>query len=336
MSPRRARMVACAAVLIFARNALGESPAQGPLPVDPAKVVGADQCARCHQAEVQQWLRTAHFATFDTLHRTPQAKQIAERLGERSIKRSALCTQCHYTQQQQEQRLRVVAGVSCESCHGAAADWLTIHADYGGEGVTRETESAEHRAARVAESIARGMNNPHNIYLIARQCYACHTAPNELLVNTGGHVAGSADFELVAWSQGSVRHNFLRGGGNTNLTPSQAELRVMFVVGALTGLEYSLRAVATATVKSTFGITSAQRAARLKRRLHEIQERINDPLLQRALDAVATVELRLNNATAITAAADEVGKTAYEFAARADGQQLAAVDPLLPAPSQYR
>jgi len=332
----RASMLACVVLFVSIHSARGEHSATSPLTVDPAKVVGADQCARCHQAEVQQWIKTAHFTTFDSLHRTPQAKQIAERLGERSIKRSALCTQCHYTQQQQEQRLRVVAGVSCESCHGAAADWLTLHADYGGEGTTRETESAEHRATRIAESISRGMNNPHNMYLIARQCYGCHTTPNERLVNSGEHVAGSADFELVAWSQGSVRHNFLRGDGSTNPTPSPDELRVMFVVGVMTDLEYSLRAVAAATVKATFGITSAQRAARMKRRLHEIQKLLHDPLLQRALDAVATVELRLGNAEAITSAADEVGRAAYEFAARAERQHLAAVDPLLPAPAQYR
>ena len=203
-------------------------------------------------------------------------------------------------------------------------------------GITRATESAEHRAKRVKDSIAQGMNNPHNIYLIARQCYDCHTVPNEKLVNVGGHLAGSQDFELVAWSQGMVRHNFVRTGGTTNATLSPEDLRVMYVVGVLTDLEYSLRAVAAATDKATFGVTSAQRAARMKKRLHEIQKLVNDPLLQPALDAVATVELRLGNKEAIIAAADAVGKAAYEFAEQADGKRLAAIDPLLPQPSQYK
>ena len=47
----------------------------------PAKVVGPDQCAKCHQPEVQQWMRTPHFATFDSLHRKPRAKEIADKLG---------------------------------------------------------------------------------------------------------------------------------------------------------------------------------------------------------------------------------------------------------------
>src|SRR5689334_17345139 len=47
------------------------------LPVrDPAKIIGSDQCTKCHQAEMQQWMHTPHFTTFDSLHRLPQAKEI--------------------------------------------------------------------------------------------------------------------------------------------------------------------------------------------------------------------------------------------------------------------
>jgi hypothetical protein len=314
----------------------GAAPAAGPLVPDAAKIVGSDTCAKCHQAEVQQWMTTPHFATFDSLHRNPRAKEIADKLGERSIKRSAVCTQCHYTEQNQGGRTRVVAGVSCESCHGAAAEWISIHADYGGQGVSRESETPEHRAKRVKEAIAHGMNNPHNIYLIARQCYDCHTVPNERLVNVGGHAAGSQDFELVAWSQGMVRHNFLRTGGTANGSPSQNELRVMYIVGVMTDLEYSLRATAAASEKSKFGIESAKRAARMKKRLHEVQKLVNDPLVQPALDAVVAVELRLGNSAAITAAADAIGRTAQEFAETADGEKLTAVDALLPTAAEYR
>jgi hypothetical protein len=316
--------------------AIADEPAFGPQVADPAKIVGSDACAKCHQQEVQQWMRTPHFATFDTLHRLPEAKQIAERMGLRSIKRGEVCTQCHYTEQNQGGRLRVMAGVSCESCHGGAADWVAVHADYGGEGVTKAAESPEHREQRLKESIALGMNNPHNIYLIARQCFDCHTVPHESVVNQGGHLAGSQDFELVAWSQGVVRHNFLRTGGTVNGALSPAELRVMYVVGVLTDLEYSLRAVASATQKATFGTTNAQRAARMKQRLHEVQKLINEPLIQPAIEAVAAVELRLNNKPAILAAADVVGKAAFAFAEQADGNRFAALDPLIPQPAQYK
>jgi hypothetical protein len=110
----------------------------------------------------------------------------------------------------------------------------------------------------------------------------------------------------------------------------------MYVVGVMTDLEYSLRAVATATEKSTFGQTSAKRAARMKKMLLEIQSKTHDPNIAAALDAVATVELRLGNSAAIVAAADEVGKAANDFAEHADGKQLSALDPLIPRSDQYK
>jgi hypothetical protein len=329
-------LLVVAILLMNSREVTAEGTSAGPAVPEAAKVVGPDQCAKCHQAELQQWQQTPHFATFDSLHRKPRAKEIADKLGEKSIKRSPVCTQCHYTLQNQEGRDRVVAGVSCESCHGGALSWLTSHSDFGGAGITRATESPAHREKRVNESVAQGMNNPHNIYLIARQCYDCHTVPNERLVNVGGHQAGSQGFELVSWSQGMVRHNFVRTGGTANATLKPEELRVMYVVGVMTDLEYSLRAAATATEKSTFGMTSAQRAARMKKRLVEIQKAVNDPLIEPALNAVATVELRLGNNDAIIAAADAVSSAAKEFAEKADSQRLASIDSLLPPPSAYK
>jgi hypothetical protein len=117
-----ALVVAIVAIAASCQCVLGEEPGIGPTTPNPQKIVGSDQCAKCHQQEVQQWMQTPHFATFDSLHRTPRAKEIAERLGERSIKRSPMCTQCHYTEQNQGGRMRVVAGVSCESCHGGTVD----------------------------------------------------------------------------------------------------------------------------------------------------------------------------------------------------------------------
>lgn len=314
-----------------------EEPAQhGVLRYNPAKVVGHDACAKCHTQEVLRWMLTPHHTTFDELHRTPAAKEIAARLNLNSIKRNDVCIQCHYTQQQQGQRVRVIAGISCESCHGAAADWLELHADYGGPGITRETEPPAHRQQRRVQSMALGMNNPGNLYQIARECYGCHTVPNEELVNAGGHQAGSTDFELVAWSQGSVRHNFVRSGG-TMATPEAPErLRVMFVVGVMADLEYSLRAVAKATIKAAYAVSSAERAVVMKRRLREIVELVDHPRIDEALEAVATVELRLGNRDALLQAADRISTAAHAFAEEADGGQFAAVDPLLPTPRQYK
>ena len=303
---------------------------------DPTKVVSAAACAKCHTNEVAQWKRTPHYQTYDSLHRLPEAKDIVKRLGLRSVKRNDTCIKCHYTQQQQGIRVRAVSGISCESCHGAAKDWIDVHADFGGPNITAAAETPEHRQQRRNVSIAAGMNNPSNLYLIAKQCYSCHTVPDEKLVNIGGHRAGSHDFELVAWSQGMVRHNFLRGGNLTNAPSTLERIRVMYVVGVMTDLEQSLRATAQATEKATFGKTCATRSARMKHRLREIQIRINDPNVQSALNAVSKVKLTLNNKAAILASADAVGKAANAFATEADGDTLTKIDAMLPHPSQYK
>ena len=134
-----------------------------------------------------------------------------------------------------------------------------------------------------------------------------------------------------------VRHNFVRTGGDTNATLSPEDLRVMYVVGVMTDLEYSLRAVAAATDKATFGVTSAQRAARMKKRLHR------NPKTRERSAAHASARRRVQPSNcdwatrhAIIAAADAVGKAANEFAEHADGKQLAAIDPMLPTPNQYK
>ena len=309
---------------------------QGFVRCDPAKTVGAEACAKCHQNEVNVWQTTPHFATFDSLHRKPEAKAIADKLGLRSVKRNDVCTKCHYTCQEEDGRERIVAGVSCESCHGGARDWIDLHADYGGPNVTKAMESTEHRQQRLAASVAAGMNNPANLYLVARQCLACHTSPDEKLVNVGGHAAGTKDFELVAWSQGMIHHNFLASDGKSLVPSTPERLRVMFVVGVLADLEASLRATAAATEKATYGVTAAQRAAAQKKRLYQIAELTDNPQIEAALAAALEVQLKLNNGPALVVAAETISQAALQFAATADGTTLAALDPLLPPPAAYK
>jgi hypothetical protein len=307
-----------------------------PPQVAPEKVLGVESCAKCHDSEIEVWRHTPHHHTFRDLHRLPEAKAIAQRMGTDSIKQDTTCVQCHYTRQGSAARVKAVSGVSCESCHGAARDWIALHHDYGGPHATRDQESPQHRQARVAASVKAGMRNPHNLYLIARSCFQCHTTPHEALVNVGGHVPGSLDFELVAWSQGSVRHNFVRTNGKQNDLADIDRLRVMFVAGVMTDLEFSLRATALSTQKAHFGITSAKRANTRKKQLEQIQARVRHPLVQQVVDAVSGVRLTLNNKDELLSAADQVSELTYRFAEAADGSQLSAVDSMLPSPQQYK
>ena len=153
------------------------------LAIDPHKVMGVQSCEKCHAAEIQTWKKTPHSETFLTLHRKPEAQQIASKLGIANFKSDSNCIQCHYTMSSSASsnisgvsnnassgHLEAIAGVSCESCHGAAQDWLNVHNDYGGPDATKAQESPEHRLQRLSKSIQLGMRNPVNVYLVAQSC----------------------------------------------------------------------------------------------------------------------------------------------------------------------
>ncbi len=303
---------------------------------DPSKVNTAETCAKCHSNEVQTWKQTPHFQTFEQLSRNPEAKQICSNLGLRSVKRSDVCIDCHFTTKEIDGRVKAIAGVSCESCHGASVDWISIHNDYGGPMATKEDETPEHRAARLDECTSLGMRNTRDLYLIASSCYQCHTVPNERLVNVGGHNAGSEDFELVRWSQGMVRHNFLRTEGEYNAESDSSRLRVMYVVGLIADLEFSTRATANATEKSNYGLKVANRAAKAAVKLYEVQQRIDNSFVQSALESFAGAELRVNNRASLLVIADQIQVAGRRFAMSSDGSELAAMDELLPDPSTYK
>lgn len=304
--------------------------------IDPHKVVGFQSCEKCHASEIQTWKRTPHHETFLTLHRKPEAQKIASKLGITNFKNDSNCIQCHYTMDQVDGRLDAIAGVSCESCHGAAKDWIAVHNDYGGPNITKAQESPDHRRSRFVKSIELGMRNPVNVYLVAQSCYRCHTVPDEQLVNVGGHKAGSLDFELVSWSQGSIRHNFLRADGKANAEETPQRLRTLFVAGMIADVEQSMRATAKATVKADFGVTSAQRTARAIERLKSAQSKLNHPLVGQILEVSQSVPLKLNNQATLEEAAGKIRELGIRFGATVQGEELAAIDPFIPPKNKWK
>jgi len=306
-------------------------------PADPSKVLGNESCVKCHTPALDIWRRTPHAKTFDELHRRPEAKQIAAKLNLRSIKHEGRCVACHYTQQHQPGGdVHAIAGVSCESCHGAAKDWLDLHHDYGGEGLTRLDETPQHRLQRIDASIESGMRNPTNVYLVAQSCLRCHTTADEELVNVGGHSAGSLDFEFVSWSQGTIRHNFVASDGKQNAVRSPEKLRVMFVAGMIAELEASLRATALATEKATYGVTAAKRAARAAARLRSVDEKVDSQTLEQILVVFDAVTLKLNNQIQLDTAADQIAALGYRFAQEETGENFSALDTFIPSPDRYK
>jgi len=211
-----------------------------------------------------------------------------------------------------------------------------MHNDYGGPTVLKSQETAAHKEQRRETAIAQGMRNPSNVYLIARSCLQCHSVPNEKLVNIGGHGAGTLDFELVSWSQGINRHNFLRTDNRSNAENSPEALRVMYVAGQIADLEFSTRATATATERGTYGLTVAQRAANTAVRLQTIQQEIQDPQVERALMAFSRAVLKTNNEAELLAIADEIQQAGIAFAQTADSSSWTALDHMIPTKSQYK
>lgn len=305
-------------------------------PPSPNSVLMVDACVKCHAADVEVWKQTPHSKTFEELHRRPEAKEISRKLGVRSIKYDDRCIGCHYTQKIEDGRNLAVAGISCESCHGAAKGWLDIHHDYGGPNVTRQTETPEHRRQRFAASIAAGMRNPVNAYLVAQSCYRCHSVQDEELVNVGGHSVGSLDFELVSWSQGTIHHKFLDSDGKVNAKSSPERLRVLFVAGMIADLEASLRATSKATVVAEYGVNAAKRAARGAARLKSVAKKVNDPSVNAVIAVYESVRLAVGNEAQLQAAADQIGEHGVRFAAEVDPQTLAPLDSFLPPPDRWK
>ena len=306
-------------------------------PAIPSKVLGNQACVKCHANEVRVWEATPHARTFAELHRRPEAKQIAAKLGLSSIKHDGRCVNCHYTQQTDVTGApHAISGVSCESCHGAAKDWLELHHNYGGEHITRLTESPNHRANRIAQSVAAGMRNPDNVFAVAQSCLRCHTAADEELVNIGGHSVGSLDFEFVAWSQGTVRHNFIRTDGQANQPSSPERTRVMFVAGMIAELEAGLRATSVATQKATYGVTAAKRTARTAARLKSVAAKVSAPELNQIIRIFDSVQLRLNNQAQLVDAANQIAALGFQFAANTDGRTLSPLDAFIPKSDRWK
>ncbi|MCH9765277.1 MAG: cytochrome c family protein, partial [Alphaproteobacteria bacterium] len=213
------------------------SDAFGNVARDPAKVVGPNACAECHKQEVAAWKQSQHFKTFREMPRNSKAKKIAKKMGVRRVKSESLCLNCHFTVQQKTKK-KPISGISCESCHSAAKDWVKLHSGYSGK--TAKTESKSEAQARWKRAESEGMIRPRSLYRLAKNCYGCHVVPQEALVNTGGHKAGSA-FELVSWSQGEVLHNTWHSKGKQNVPANAARKRMLYLVGLGVELEIGLR-----------------------------------------------------------------------------------------------
>lgn len=292
----------------------------GPIPLwhDPSKIVLPTRCAECHRKEYAVWEETGHARGSLVNRGGDEAGGIKERMGVVSMKHESLCVKCHYTGVMDRSTGKPVGatGVSCESCHGAARDWINVHNNYGA-GNTRETEPREHREQRIAESRAAGMLRPDDLYGVVANCYQCHTIPEEQLVNVGQHTVGSTSFEVVGKFD-ELRHNFLHsdfGAGKTENAEIPAQRRrLMYAVGLGVDLEYSLRGVAEATDPAGRYLRAMQRRVYSARNmLSGVGGRGSVPEIQSMLTLVKDLPLEAGQKAKLIGAAEAIRKLNVEM-----------------------
>jgi len=290
--------------------------------IDPAKVLGAENCAECHAPMVEALKLTHHYTTFTTTHQGDAAKQILSKMGIRRMKAESLCVKCHYTSQGSGEAIKTISGISCESCHNAGADWNKVH-------------NNKDDPQRLAKAEKLGMLRPSNYYHVAANCFSCHTVPEEKLANVGGHTAGS-DFELVAWSQGEVRHNLQKSAGKVNEPAPPPGKRMLYIVGRALDLEYGLRGLAKATEAGKYAESMTKRIESAKTKMKEIFNVLKADEIKQILDAADSAQLKISNPQNLNAAADKVAAVARKFSSSHDGATFAAIDPMIPGSDQFK
>lgn len=142
---------------------VGPALADGP---DPSLYVGVKSCKMCHKKpeegeQFDKWLAGPHAKAFERLA-TPEAKEVAAKLGIADPQQSGACLKCHSTAYNFSETLQVADlpvedGVSCESCHGPGAN-------YKKKEIMKDRDQA----------IAGGMIYP----ALEKSCTKCHNDQN--------------------------------------------------------------------------------------------------------------------------------------------------------------
>tara|TARA_R110002049_G_scaffold214120_2_gene385629 strand:- start:17 stop:955 length:939 start_codon:yes stop_codon:yes gene_type:complete len=309
-----------------------------------------ESCRDCHEAEVDAWERTTHATSIEKVIASELTQRLAEgmHLQPDGVVSHASCVRCHFTEESLASSVQITAGVSCESCHGGARDWIDEH-----------NRKSLTRGERVQISRDRGMVHPSSLVDVAKGCFECHVVDDEQLVNRGGHPAMSDDFELYSWYSGEVRHGFLIQNSEKSVKSHTEELqpipearkRMMFVCGKLLHLGHTLRALALCSdppvdksglpirLKSgayTMGVQHAMTARSLISDLERIQSMVEIPQINTALGVVAGLSFITGEQPAMAAASRELLRLADEFEKTVQGDDVRSIDSLIPAARRNR
>jgi Cytochrome c554 and c-prime len=168
-------MLAALMVILILRPIVAPANAQAPAAAGTYLGVASCSGTTCHgrsegdgrivrQDELRLWqdpatAAGAHSRAWQVL-REPRAQAIAARLGIGDAGAAPMCLGCHATPAgRRGLRFQTSDGVGCESCHGPASGWLSLHYTVGGSH---------------AANVARGLVPLENPRARASRCLDCH------------------------------------------------------------------------------------------------------------------------------------------------------------------
>ncbi len=187
------------------------------------------------QNEYSTWVvKDKHAHAFAVLT-NPVAMRMAKILGIENVTKEQKCLTCHALNPPEADRARTfdsTDGVSCESCHGPASNWLGKHTE---KGWTHEQSIApEFKMLDLRDPAHRAEN-----------CLTCHLGTAEKTVGHEMIAAGHPDlyFELASFTAAMPRHWIERSAGDHTKDDPFADVR-MFAVGQAVQLREQLQRVA--------------------------------------------------------------------------------------------
>ncbi len=177
---------------------------------DTPKYTGPGSCSSpsCHggvqpradtsvlQNEYSTWVVKDKHAQAYAVLSNPVAQRMARILGLPSASTAPKCLACHALDVPADVRARTfdaTDGVSCESCHGPASNWLGPHTT---KGWTHE------------KSVEAGMYDDRDLVHRSEKCLSCHLGNREKSVDHEMIAAGHPDlyFELASFSAVMPKH----------------------------------------------------------------------------------------------------------------------------------
>jgi hypothetical protein len=219
---------------------------------DPPKYTGPGSCASpsCHggvqvrtdtsvqQNEYSTWVvkdKHAHaFAVLTNPVATRMAKILGpDKLGSANADAAPKCLACHALSVPESERARTfdsTDGVSCESCHGSASNWLGPHTT---RGWTHE------------RSVAAGMRDLRDPVRRAENCLTCHLGTADKAVDHEMIAAGHPDlyFELASFTAAMPRHWKEHAADDRTKEDAFTDVRMLAVGQAVQLREQLLRVV---------------------------------------------------------------------------------------------